>query len=59
MGVVTATPSGKAGNNLTVGPDVSWLPDALSSFVLALILTAITVVSGWVARHTPRNTGGW
>jgi hypothetical protein len=34
---------------------VGWLPDGLAPFVLALVPTAITAVSGWKARHTPRG----
>ncbi|MEU0397934.1 holin [Streptomyces sp. NPDC006208] len=30
------------------------LPDPTEPFVLALIPTAITFVSGWAAKHTPR-----
>lgn len=40
---------------------VGWMPDGLAPFVLALVPTAITAVSGWMARHTPRgaaNGGG-
>ncbi|MEV8552552.1 holin [Streptomyces glaucescens] len=33
---------------------VSWLPPALAPFVLALVPAAISFVSGWAARHTPR-----
>jgi hypothetical protein len=33
---------------------VGWMPGALAPFVLALVPTAITAVSGWLARHTPR-----
>ncbi|MFJ5802669.1 holin [Streptomyces decoyicus] len=33
---------------------VGWMPDGLTPFVLALIPTAITFVSGYAARHTPR-----
>lgn len=34
---------------------VGGLPDAMEPFVLALIPTAITFVSGWAARHTHRG----
>ncbi|MEU2487016.1 holin [Streptomyces sp. NPDC012617] len=34
---------------------LSWLPDGLSPFLLALVPAAITAVSGWKARHTPRE----
>lgn len=34
---------------------LSWMSDGLSPFVLALIPAAITAVSGWQARHTPRE----
>lgn len=34
---------------------VEWMPDAVAPFVLALVPTALTFVSGWVARHTPRR----
>lgn len=34
---------------------VGWLPDSLAPFVLALVPTAVTFVSGWAARHTPRG----
>lgn len=30
------------------------LPDTVSPFVLALIPTLVTFVSGWAAKHTPR-----
>ncbi|MFE5630597.1 holin [Streptomyces sp. NPDC056543] len=33
---------------------LSWMPDAVAPFVLALVPTAITFVSGWAAKHTPR-----
>lgn len=33
---------------------LSWMPDTLSPFVLALIPAAITFVGGWAAKHTPR-----
>jgi hypothetical protein len=33
---------------------VGWMPDAVAPFVLALIPTAITFVSGWATKHTPR-----
>lgn len=33
---------------------VSWMPSGLAPFVLALVPTSITFVSGWVTRHTPR-----
>ncbi|MDX3360585.1 MULTISPECIES: holin [Streptomyces] len=33
---------------------VGWMPGALAPFVLALVPTAITAVSGWAASHTPR-----
>lgn len=36
---------------------VGWMPAALAPFVLALVPTAITFVSGWVAKHTPRHPG--
>ncbi|MEU5834452.1 holin [Streptomyces diacarni] len=34
---------------------LEWMPDGLTPFVAALIPTAITAVSGWVAKHTPRD----
>lgn len=34
---------------------VGFLPDGLAPFVLALVPTVVTFVSGWVARHTPRG----
>ncbi|MFJ9427611.1 holin [Streptomyces sp. NPDC101249] len=34
---------------------VGWMPSGLAPFVLALVPTAITFVSGWVTRHTPRT----
>lgn len=34
---------------------VGWMPSGLAPFVLALVPTAITFVSGWVAKHTPRD----
>ncbi|MEV1063366.1 holin [Streptomyces sp. NPDC050263] len=33
---------------------VGWMPSALAPFVLALVPAAITFVSGWAAKHTPR-----
>ena len=36
---------------------VGWMPPALAPFVLALVPAAITFVSGWVAKHTPRHRG--
>ncbi|MFE4311487.1 holin [Streptomyces sp. NPDC056891] len=33
---------------------LSFMPDAVSPFVLALVPTAITFVGGWAAKHTPR-----
>lgn len=33
---------------------LSWMPDSISPFVLALVPTAITFVGGWAAKHTPR-----
>jgi hypothetical protein len=29
--------------------------DGLSPFVLAIVLTASTFVSGWVTKHSPRS----
>jgi hypothetical protein len=37
---------------------VGWLPAGLGPFVLALVPTAVTAVSGWMARHTPRSSSG-
>ncbi|MFI0827312.1 holin [Streptomyces roseolus] len=37
-------------NDRLLGP----MPDSVTPFVLALIPTAITAVSGWAAKHTPR-----
>ncbi|MET8401380.1 holin [Streptomyces sp900116325] len=34
---------------------VGFLPDAAAPFVLALVPTAITFVSGWVTKHSPRG----
>jgi hypothetical protein len=34
---------------------VEWMPDALSRFVLAVIPAAVTFVSGWVTKHSPRS----
>ena len=34
---------------------IGWMPDALAPFVLALVPTLVTFVSGWAARHTPRG----
>ncbi|MEU8870419.1 holin [Streptomyces javensis] len=34
---------------------LEWMPDGLTPFVLALIPTAITAVSGWKTKHTPRD----
>lgn len=33
---------------------LSFLPDSVSPFVVALVPAAITFVSGWAAKHTPR-----
>lgn len=33
---------------------IDWMPDGVTPFVLALIPTGITFVSGYAARHTPR-----
>lgn len=33
---------------------LSFLPDSISPFVVALVPAAITFVSGWAAKHTPR-----
>ncbi|HEY9374948.1 holin [Streptomyces sp.] len=33
---------------------LSWMPDAVAPFVLALVPAAITFVGGWAAKHTPR-----
>ncbi|MEU3683786.1 holin [Streptomyces sp. NPDC030592] len=35
---------------------VSWMPPALAPFVLALVPAAITFVSGWVTKHSPRTS---
>lgn len=37
---------------------IDGLPDVIEPFVLALIPTALTFVSGWAARHTPRGPVG-
>lgn len=37
---------------------VGFMPDGLSPFVLALVPTAITFVSGWAAKHSPRGPAG-
>lgn len=37
---------------------VGGLPDAVEPFLLALVPTAITFVSGWAARHTHRGPAG-
>lgn len=34
---------------------VEWMPDWLSPFALGLVPGAITGVSGWAAKHTPRR----
>lgn len=34
---------------------VSWMPPGLAPFVLALVPAAITFVSGWATKHTPRG----
>ena len=34
---------------------VGWMPSGVTPFVLALVPAAITFVSGWAARHTPRT----
>ncbi|MGW0599971.1 holin [Streptomyces sp. NPDC002776] len=36
---------------------VGWMPSGLAPFVLALVPAAITLVSGWAAKHTPRRPG--
>ncbi|MFF5759686.1 holin [Streptomyces longwoodensis] len=36
---------------------VGWMPPALAPFVLALVPAALSFVSGWAARHTPRFPG--
>jgi hypothetical protein len=33
---------------------VGWMPSGLTPFVLALVPAAITFVSGWAAKHSPR-----
>jgi hypothetical protein len=35
---------------------VGWMPSGLTPFVLALVPAAITFVSGWKTRHTPRGS---
>lgn len=37
---------------------VEWLPSGIAPFVLALVPTAITAVTGWKTKHTPRAVGG-
>ncbi|WNI31504.1 holin [Streptomyces sp. NBC_01260] len=32
---------------------LSWMPDALSPFALALVPTTITFAAGWRTRYTP------
>lgn len=34
---------------------VSWLPDWVEPFVLAVVPTGVTFVSAYQARHTPRE----
>lgn len=34
---------------------VGGLPNGVEPFLLALVPTAITFVSGWVAKHSPRT----
>lgn len=34
---------------------LTWMPGTITPFVLALVPTAITFVSGYLARHTPRS----
>lgn len=34
---------------------VSFLPDGLAPFVLAIVPTAITFVAGWAKRNNPRS----
>ncbi|MFE0763668.1 holin [Streptomyces smyrnaeus] len=34
---------------------LEWMPDGVTPFVAALVPTAITAVSGWMAKHTPRD----
>ena len=36
---------------------VGWMPSALSPFVLALVPAAITFISGWATRSSPRGMG--
>ncbi|MFI8962041.1 holin [Streptomyces sp. NPDC053493] len=33
---------------------LSFMPDSVAPFVVALVPAAITFVSGWAAKHTPR-----
>lgn len=35
---------------------LEWMPDSFAPFVLALVPTAITAVSGWMAKHTPHDS---
>lgn len=37
---------------------VGFLPDAVAPFILALIPTAVTFISGWAAKHSPRGPAG-
>ena len=34
---------------------IGWMPAGLTPFVLALLPAAITFVSGWSAKHSPRS----
>lgn len=34
---------------------LEWMPDSLTPFVVALVPAAIAFVSGWMAKHSPRN----
>ncbi|MCX4666395.1 holin [Streptomyces sp. NBC_01381] len=34
---------------------VSWMPSGLAPFVLALVPAAVTFVSGWATKHSPRG----
>lgn len=34
---------------------VEWMPDGLTPFVLGAIPAALTLVGGWVTKHTPRT----
>lgn len=34
---------------------LSWMPDAVSPFALAIVPTLLTFAAGWKTKHTPRD----